>query len=230
MKTKPIVWKSILAAVLGLVIWLIVGILASVILALVAGLLLSIPVIGGILAWLLTRGDGEPTTLLIFMSASVSALAAMKLVEKICKHDRTTGLACKIMGVGMIATQAYFLLSNLFMDGGGSALANIFGIGWGCMIFGCGKESLQPDLTEDEPAPEVEPESRLRRERSNDLYAPMWECVADGMERTKFLDRYIDPEDLEYAAICLGVDIRTALQILSEEKQRNGFPPFEIRK
>lgn len=140
MKTKPIVWKSILAAVLGLAVWLIVDTLATVVLALAAGFLFAIPVVGYILAWFLTRGDGEPTTLLIFVSAFAATLATAKLVDKICKHDRTAGLACKILGVGLIVIQVCFLFSNLFMDGGGSVLANIINIFAGFVMFGGGSD------------------------------------------------------------------------------------------
>lgn len=222
-KTKPIVWKSILATILGLVAYLVVGILVTGVLALAAGFLLAIPVVGNILAWLLTRGDGEPTTLLVFASAAASAASAMKLVEKICKHDRTAGLACKILGVGLIATQAYFLFSNLFMDGGGFVLSNIISIGAGCIIFGCGKEALQPDLAEDEPEPE-EPQ-RVRNQPS-----PHWHPVVEGMMYTRPTDRYIHIKDLQYAADYFGVDIDTALQILNEDRQSNGYPPFEVLK
>lgn len=68
-----------------------------------------------------------------------------------------------------------------------------------------------------------------RRERLSDIYAPTWESVSDGMEHTQFSDKYIAVEDLEYAALSMGVDIDTALLILNEDRKQNGFPPFILK-
>lgn len=224
MKTKPIVWKSALSAILGLAVFLVVNILVTLALVLAAGLLLSIPVVGGILAWALTRGDGDPTIMVIVISVVASQSAAMKLVEKICKYDRTTGLAYKIFGIGLIAVQVYFLFCNLFLDGGGSIIANGVAIAAGCITFGSGKELMQPSFVDDEDEPEPEPE---RPRGPQDL---VWRSVFDGMSYTKPTDRYIHIQDLQYAADRFGVDLDTALQLLNEDRKHCGMSPLELLK
>lgn len=227
-KTKPIVWKSALSAILGLAVFLVVNILVTLALVLAAGLLLSVPVVGSILAWALTRGDGDPTIMVMVISVVASQSAAMKLVEKICKYDRTTGLAYKILGIGLIAVQVYFLFCNLFLDGGGSMIANGVAIAAGYITFGSGRELMQPSFVDDEDEPEPEPEPEPERPRGpQDL---VWHSVFDGMSYTKPTDRYIHIQDLQYAADRFGVDLDTALQLLNEDRKHCGMPPLELLK
>ena len=223
MKTKPIIWKSILSAAIGLATWAIVGILVVVALSIAAGMLLTVPLISS----LLIRG-GDPTFLVLSISVAASFTVSIKLVEKICKCNHTSGLALIILGISLLTLHACYLFSNLFLDGGGSVLGNALNIICGLLLVREGREKIQPDIPEYEL--DSEPELKPEPERTKGPQSLMWHSVVDGMTHTQLTDRYIHIKDLQYAADYFGVDLDTALILLNEDRMNNGMLPFELLK
>lgn len=225
MKTKPIIWKSILSAAIGLAIWTIVGILVAAALSIAAGMLLTVPLISSVLI----RG-GDPTFLVLSISVATSFTVSIKLVEKICKHNHTSRLAFIILGISLLVIHVCYLFANLFLDGGGSALGNALNIVCGLLLVREGREKIQPDIPEDEL--ELDPERELEPEpaRTKGPQSLMWHSVIDGMTHTQLTDRYIHIKDLQYAADYFGVDLDTALILLNEDRMNNGMLPFELLK
>ena len=143
MQEKPRVFKSIVTALLGLVIFGLVYSLTYAIVGVVISLLSLVPLIGNLVDWLFyVRGD-SPDMLLSILSPTIAFLCTMAALEAINKSKPTNRLACMILGIIMMVLHIWSLLINLLSGAG--ILNNIAQVIAGYLFFRSGKAENTDD-------------------------------------------------------------------------------------
>lgn len=131
---KPEVGKAILFAIVALVAFYICYFVLALGISLVFGLLMEIPVIGGLVEHLFrVRGD-SPGILAVLLAAGVAYSAVMWIIGRFCDIKPTENLTMKIAGILLLAFNILFLIINI--TGGQAVFPNIvIGIAGVIMLF-----------------------------------------------------------------------------------------------
>lgn len=140
-ENKPKVFKAIMTALLGLIIFGLVYLLAYLILGGIIYLLLKVPVIDNLLGWLFhIRGD-TPDMMLSVFAPTLAYFITMSAQEAINKDSSTKGLSCIILGITIIVIHGISIVSNLILGEG--ILKNIIQVVAGFVFFSSGKGDLR---------------------------------------------------------------------------------------
>lgn len=144
-KEKPSIFKAIMSALLGLIIFGLVYIMSYIIVSLIIYVLSLIPLIGGFVDWLFyVRGD-SPDLMLSILSPTVAYFVTMFSLESINKSCPTFGLSCVILGICLLVLHIASIVLNLLA--GEDILKNIVQAIAGVLIFIAGREALTSSTT-----------------------------------------------------------------------------------
>ena len=141
MQKKPKVFKAIMTALLGLLIFGLVYLLSYLIAGGIIYILSKIPIINRLVGFLFhVRGD-TPDMMLSLLAPILAYLGTMAVQESINKDKPTRGVSCVILGACITILHIVFIVINLICGDGilnniGQALA-------GLAFFTSGRGSLQ---------------------------------------------------------------------------------------
>lgn len=148
MNQKPKVFKSILTAILGALVFGGVFFLTALIVGGIIYLLTQIPVIGGLIEWLFYMRGDSPDLLIALLAPQLAYAAAKSVLSKINKDAPTLGLSCEIAGISIAAVHILSLVANLLA--GDSVLFNIAQGIAGVVLFFFGKNTISESSNSEE--------------------------------------------------------------------------------
>lgn len=138
---KPRVFKAILTALLGLVIFSLVYLLSYLIVGGIIYILSLIPVIGKLVDLLFYMRRDTPDMMLSLFSPILAYYCTMAAQEAINKDKPTRGISCVLLGIIIIVLHLFSIISNLLLGEG--ILKNIIQAIAGFVIFNSGKGCLK---------------------------------------------------------------------------------------
>lgn len=117
------VFKAIMTALLGIIVFAVSYLLTQIVIGGILNLLFDIPVINLLVAHLFESGDGDPTEFVALIGAVISYALVIWVNELIYKEDNTKGLSCIIAGSIILLIHIISFVINLVSGYG--ILANI---------------------------------------------------------------------------------------------------------
>ena len=112
-KQKPSVGRAILFSIIGLAAFYISYLVLGFLLALLFGLLMRIPVIKDILAFLLRIRRDSPDVLIVLVAVYASCSAVSWMLGRFCDNTETLALSHRIFGIALLVLNILFLVINI---------------------------------------------------------------------------------------------------------------------
>lgn len=122
-KQKPEVGKAILFSIVGLAAFYICYFVLALLLGLLFALLLNIPVLKNIIAFLFRLRGDTPDALVTIAAVYVSYSAIIWMLGRFCDIQETLFLSHRILGIILLVLNVLFLLVNI--SSGNSFFPNI---------------------------------------------------------------------------------------------------------
>ena len=138
---KPKVFKAIMTALLGLLIFGVVYFLSYLIVGGIIALLLKIPVIDTLLGWLFRLRGDTPDMMLSMLSPTIAYFVTISAQTVINKDGPTRGMSCVILGIVIMVIHTLSIVINLIHGEG--ILKNIIQAIAGFIIYNSGKGDLK---------------------------------------------------------------------------------------
>ena len=125
MNEKPKIFKAVLLALLQFFLYWLFYLIIVTVITLILSLMLHIPVLGRIAAWLVSAREGTPHGFIVYISVGISIYLVHLISKKICKSEKTAALSRVISGVAIILVGIVVLIDSWFISRDSTVTSNI---------------------------------------------------------------------------------------------------------
>lgn len=125
MNEKPKIFKAVLLALLQFFLYWLFYLIIVTVITLIFSLMLHIPVLGRVAAWLVSTREGTPHGFIVYFSVGISTYLVHLISRKVCKLETTAHLSHTIAGIAIILVGIVALLDSWFISRDSTVTSNI---------------------------------------------------------------------------------------------------------